>query len=322
MNKYLLLLFVLAGATSTYAQKSPLKSPWTFKVRQSFESTDLKQEPAAVLLTLPYRTSASYAVDGGVAIEHESERSFAKIIAEYHRNTLIDDEQNNGQIGVGYERYLRKFDFSSNYILTGSAKYVRDVEASKGSFLHTLELSPFSSTFNTPIRVSGPNANFVLISPSVGYEYQNTFDAKVETRDSLRGDVLRGMGKVKVSLTLNRRVTVAAKEETDVKLFERDSSGRLVPTKRRLFETDPSQTVIVPTILMYVNGAMRYDIINTTQTPDGWHPYLQAGIDYILTRNKALSQQLSVGLSFVTGENPAQGLARQRYWLIALKFTL
>lgn len=325
MNRMLLVMCILAGLVNkAHAQKMAPQGKWKFKVRQSFESTDLKSEPAAVLLTFPYQTSASYAVDGAVAIERESERFFGKVIGEYHRNTLIDKEQNNGQIGLGAEYYLRDLNDTniiSNYILTGTAKYVRDVVASKGSFLHTLELSPFSPTFNTPIRAGGPNANYVLISPSVGYEYQNTFSAKPENLDSLRGNILRGTGKVRVSLTLNKRITVAGPETTKAKLFE-DSSGILVPTKKRFLEMDPAQSVVVPAVQLYASGAMRYDLVNTTETPAGWHPFLQAGIDYILTRNKAHAPQLSVGLSLVTGQNPAQGLAEQKYWLLAVRFTL
>lgn len=324
--KYLLTLYALVGiADAAHAQMAIPKSKWDFKVRQSSESTDKKGEPAAVLLTFPYQKSASYAVDGGIAVERESERFFSKLLAEYHRNTLIDKEQNNGQVGLGAEWYLRDLvspDIITNYILTGTAKYVRDVVASKGSFLHTLELGLLSSTFNKPIRAGGLNANYVLISPSIGYEYQNTFDAKAETRDSLRGNVLRGMGKAKVSLTLNKRVVVEGAVRTKAKLFERDALGSYSQTAKQLYEIDPAQSVVVPAVQVYVSGAMRYDIINTTQTPDGWHPYLQAGADYILTRNEALEQQLSVGLSFVTGENPAQGLVPQKYWLLALKFTL
>lgn len=326
--KYLLTLYALVGiANIAHAQQRLPKGKLDFKIRQSFESTDKKGEPAAVLLTFPYQTAASYAVDGGAALERESanNRFFGKLIAEYHRNTLIDKEQNNGQVGIGFEQYLRDLvspAIITNYILTGTAKYVRDVVALKGSFLHTLELGLLSSTFNTPIRAGGLNANYVLISPSIGYEYQNTFDAKAETRDSLRGNVLRGMGKVKVSLTLNKRVEVEGPVKTRGKLFEQDAAGNYSRTTKQLYEIDPAQSVVVPAVQVYVSGAMRYDIVNTTQTPDGWHPYLQAGADYILTRNEALEQQLSVGLSFVTGENPAQGLARQRYWLLALKFTL
>lgn len=321
MNRYLFLLYVLIGVTDiVHAQKVSPKGRWGFKVRQSFESTDLKAEPAALLLTFPYQTAASYAVDGGLAIEREAptNRFFGKLVAEYHRNTLIDEEQNNGQIGLAFEKYSGNF----KTILNGTAKYVRDVVATKGSFLHTLELSAFPDVANGTIhRIKGDNANLLLILPSIGYEYQNVFDAKAEKRDSLCGNILRVMGKAKISLTLNKRVKVVEPDEVNTILFE-DSSGIKVPTKKRLFEINSAQSVVVPAVILSANGAMRYDVVNTTKTPDGWHPYLQAGIDYILTRNKKLEQQLSVGLSFTTGENPAQGLARQKYWLLAVKFTL
>ena len=325
MKRRLLLLILLIGAVGTaHAQNKLPTGRWNVRVRQSFESTDTKAEPAVVFLTFPDQTSASYAVDGGVAIEREApdNRFYGKLIGEYHRNTLIDKKQNNGQFGVGFERYLRRMDSTRNYILNGTAKYVRDVVAAKGSLLHTLELSPFSPTFNTPLRAGGTDANYVLISPSVGYEYQNTFDAKTEKRDSLRGNVLRGTGKVKVSLTLNKRIKVAGPERTKTTLYERTLSGNYSLTKKQLFETNPDQSIVIPAVIISVNGAMRYDIVNTTRTPNGWHPYLQASVDYVLTRDKKLVPQLSLGFNFTTGENPAQGLAKQKYWLLALKFAL
>ena len=317
-------LFSLLIVMINTAHAQTKAGKWNVLVRQSFESTDTKSEPAALLVTFPYEKSFSYIVDGGTALERETQQSSQKIVAEYHRNTLIDKEQNNAQVGYSGEFYLRSLTntiIKTNYILNGTAKYVRDVVASKGSFLHTLELGLFSNTFNTPIRTKGKNANYLLISPSIGYEYQNTFDAKTDTRDSLLGNILRGMGKIKISYTLNKRVKVAAPKLITKVVYE-DSAGVLIPTKMPLFEIDSSQSVVLPAFQLYVSGAMRYDALNQTRTPDGWHPYLQTGVDYILTRNEALEPRLSIGISFVNGENPAQGLLHQKYWLLALKFAL
>lgn len=306
MNQLTLLLMLLMAVYSQAQDKLERTKP-NLTIRQSFESTDLKNEPAAFLLTLPSQNASSYAIDGGVALEWEKLQSSNKIVIEYHGNTLIAKEQKNGQFGYSGTWYLSKLTdkiIKTNSILTTTAKYVRDVIASKGSFIQTSELSfytqnPTKTTrlmLNRTFRFRPDNISYMVISPSVGYEYQNTFDAKADTKDSLQGTIFRGMAKAKIAYTFSRRVSVNVNGE--------------------------SQLIDVPNIQLFASGALRYDIVNTTRTPDGWHPYLQAGVDYILNRNANADSVFSIGLSYINGENPAQGLARQEYWLGALRFTL
>jgi len=76
------------------------------EIRQSFGTTESKKEPAVFQFTIPEKGKNSYLIDGAIAVKVGKERKFGKgklnmkFAGEYHRNTLIDEEQNNWQLGL------------------------------------------------------------------------------------------------------------------------------------------------------------------------------------------------------------------------------
>ncbi|WP_159478244.1 hypothetical protein [Dyadobacter sp. 3J3] len=281
MKIYCIFLLVIITQAEVWGQ-------WTPMVRQSFESSDKKSEPAAFLATFPKGKGASFLIDGGIGLEKELSlnRLYFKAVVEYHRNTLIEKKQNNGQLGGGIEWFIRPAEKQNNGIVTSDLKYVRDAVADKASVVWAGEITPFSKIFNKPIYRCNKVLAWVL-SPAAGFEYQNTFDAPEATKDSLRGNILRGVLKGKVSLSLLDRPARVG--------------GIAGPTYLQL----------------YVNTAFRYDVVNTTETPAGWHPYLDTGLIFYPVHKQ--NNKFSLGLSYVNGENPAKGLARQEYFLFAFR---
>jgi hypothetical protein len=272
-------------------------------IRKSFQSTDEKGEPASLLATFPNNgRSPSFAINGGIGYNYElGPRSFIKGNAEYNRNTLIEKEQNNSLVSAGFEYYLRPFTRTINGkvqnnnfipVLNSDLSYVRDIKTDKGSLLLTGEITPFSNTFNKPVPLKGVR---MLISPGFGAEYQNSFDTPEAKRDSLQGEMLRGTARGQISFTFLEDPSV--------------SSGILLGR---------------PSFQIYANGIMRYDFVNTTETPDGWHPYLDTGIRIFiyLDNSSGKDKAFSIGINYIDGENPAKGLARQKYWLATFKLQI
>ena len=256
-------------------------------IRQSFESTDQKAEPAAFLATFPNDKPISTLIDGGFGYQQmlALNRLFVRGSLEYHRNTLIEKPQNSLLAGAGVEWYLRPAASPFNLILNSDLKYVRDEEENKGSFVWTGELAPFAVLLNAPKSFLN-NSLRLFPSLSAGYEYQNVFDAPAATRDSLTGDVLRAVMKGKIS----------------VKFLEVPAGG----------------LVGKPVLEIYADGALRYDVFNSTRNLSGWHPMVDTGLLLFPTGK----EDLAIGINYVGGENPLKGLSRQKYWLFAIRIKI
>ncbi|MCF0054330.1 hypothetical protein [Dyadobacter sp. CY356] len=264
---------------------------YNVQLRQSFESADTKQEPAAFTITLPQKSAGSYLIDGGISLGYafrdslQHERLYVKVLAEYHRNTLIEKTQNNSQFGIGAQYFL-KSPQAVNWIVNGSLKYINDAATDKGSLLLSGGMTYYNETekwyaINSPTNVAriGTTQLRSFFTPSAGFEYQRTTKVAGDSLYNIKDNVLRGIGKARLSFTLHK-----------------------FPSMVPLFE-------------LYGDGTLRYDFVNQTQASGGWRPYLDTGVRYFF----AGQENVSIGLSYVSGENPVSGFQKQRYWLVALK---
>ncbi|GAB3280943.1 hypothetical protein GCM10027347_56380 [Larkinella harenae] len=279
---------------------------WNLKIRQSFQSEDTKPEPAILTATFPKNGPHSFLIDAAAGLTRElSQRFFIQAETEYHRNTLIDKQQNNFQIGVGGRAF---FDVKNErgadqaLVLNTNVKYNR-IYAEKPSegLLVTLDFTWFqrnqfdpttlcknSYAFNAPIRcVLGSQQFNAFISPNAGFEYENHWKAE---SDSAKGHILRGVLKGYVSLTP----------------MAKDKRGRYL---KRIFD-------------IYIDYTNRYTFLGTLHESAGWRPLLDAGINIPIYPHEGDYNKLSLGFSYRYGQNPAQGLARQEFWLIAFKVKL
>ena len=68
---------------------------------------------------------------------------------------------------------------------------------------------------------------------------------------------------------------------------------------------------------LFGDFAERYDLQNSTKYIDRSHPLIQTGINFIIFEDEG--KFAKIGASFNKGSNPAQGLAKQEYYLISLK---
>ena len=117
-------------------------------LRKSFQSKNDKAEPAVFTYTNPRDKAESWLLNAAIGFNVLSQTQ--KVITlspyfEYHRNTLIDKEQNNIQSGLALEWQLWQLKDSSTRewtpILITSTKYnkdlVKDVSSFQGNYALT-----------------------------------------------------------------------------------------------------------------------------------------------------------------------------------------
>lgn len=287
-------LLVLSG--TLFAQEKPGSKFFdALELRQSFGSAGTRNVPVRFQLTLPKNEKASYLIDGGLGIPivnlplGRSLNMEGKIVGEYHRNTLIDEEQHNWQSGVSgtirtnIKRNAAQTIYSQWYF-SPTIKFSRNLRDTASSLLFNMDAIPFRSgekglNLNT-YTIRGTKRLIQLIAVNPGIEFQNNFSAKNEVNN---GTILRPLLKFQYLLAGNRQRTPA--------------SEMIVPHK---------------TWEVNVDYTTRYAVINSTLNEEAFSQLLKTGVDYyFLTR----PVQISFGFSFNYGSDPAQGLKKQHFYL-------
>lgn len=273
--------------TSIYSQKAGIK------IRQSFQSSDAKAEPATVTYTKPKDKAASYLVDGALGISlPASDRQTVSGFFEYHRNTLADEVSNTIQAGATYELYTNKNYFGSDNkaqsgsttLINATAKYSDNKIKHIQSFQLSGEITRLYAKGLFPRGSFLPNAwnqtgkqLAIEYFPSLGFEYEG----RIKTKSDLdKGNIFRGVIKLDVSVY-------------------------------------PFSTVFKNEIELFSNFHYRRDLINTISADDRTHPSIEAGASFVLYRKD--SQKISLGASYNNIDNPGIGQEKQNFWLVALK---
>jgi hypothetical protein len=277
---------------SPFILKAQGKPKFQLKLRQSFQSEDSKPEPASFTYTKPKDSKASYLVDAALGVNLINKPNLGlNLFGEYHRNTLIDKEQNSIQSGLAIEWYTNNtFNTNSSLInsktaiLNFTAKYSKNIIDTTHSLQITAEITPlFLRGSFKKVLLPNDYHNHIgtvfdfLYFPAAGFENQYTFQA---ANDSAKGNVFRGVAKIYLGI-------------------------KPLP---KLFKSK---------IELFGDFAERYDFLNTTKFNERNHPLMQTGINFILL--ETASKYAKIGASFNKGSNPAQGLKDQEYYLISLK---
>lgn len=275
------LLATVAG--SAMAQDKTLIK--NLQLRSSFDESAKKPSPAQFVFTIPKGKDNSWLVDAGLAYKVAATTTFtSKITAEYHKNTLIDKEQEN--FSGGYSGVWLQKGVDLQQIVTTGAKYVHDWEESSHSLAVTGNYSLFKATKGFRINAPGyskDNAISYLLTPYVGFEYQQIMQTKTGTQT---GGLMRGIANLSASFAFNRPI-----DPTDVK----------APKKFLEFSAD------------YTG---RYAFINGTGNGEKDTFMLKAGASIYLIDDG--DTQVSMGAKFNNGSNPLQGLKKQRFWQFSL----
>lgn len=273
----------------TLSNQAPFFSK--FQLRQSFQCPEMQQSPALLELTIPSAGSPNWLVDAaaGITLGRLSTSSFtSKLIAEFHRNTLVDSLQYNYQVGYNFSWFNSKNGNQFTPVWTGNLKYIRDVADSSHSIAATLNFTLYRSgrdRFNLARPAYIDHEKFTYqFTPSIEAQYQQILISTQQTT----GAIVRPLLDLSSSFAINKK-----KEK-----------GKAPPK-------------LVELSVNYIN---RYAIVNSTGNGEGYSKLFNAGLSYYLLNTSSAS--VSLGGSYNLGSDPLNGLKDQRFWQFCLQMQM
>jgi hypothetical protein len=274
------------------------------QIRKSFESASVLQKPAKFLFTSPHDGSDSWLADAGIAVtlgKLSSGTYTSKLIVEYHRNTLIDAEQNNFQMGYNFNIFSGGTSGNGSFYttaITGTTKYVHDKISDDRSFVATLNLTPYLSGARDAAGQHGFNLgrpgytnnwkNTYQVGPAFEVQYQQI----LSSASGIKGGIIRPLIDLFAAISINKDYVPGAPVAEPKKIIE--------------FSFD------------YIN---RYAVVNSTGNSEGFSKLFKGGINYYILNSKA-GPEASLGVSYNLGSDPLTGLKEQRFWEFSLQFKL
>lgn len=301
MKKPVVIILLLCTALGSRAQVTLDTIFQNLEIRQTFETTDGKSAPAQLQLNFPSKGKGSYLVDAGLLLKLNF-LSFSSVTSaitgEFHRNTLIDQQQHNYQFGYNFRWFQRSARQGGlRNIITANLKYDRDVADTVSSFVTTLNWTWYNKNrhglqLNKPGYLGPRNNKYKYtynLTPYTGAEYQQFFAANAATR---AGGIVRAVANLSAAIAVNKKYDIA--------------HGI----------TGPPQKAIE----WYAGYTARYAAVNSTGNGEGYSKLFKTGLNYYFINSPAAS--VSLGGSYNLGSNPLCGLKPQQYWLVAFQLEI
>lgn len=297
-----LLLFLLLMFNTAFSQEEEDKRRTFFDkliLRKSFDSKNNMSKAAVITYTNPKNNKESWLLSAAIGIdllENTDKILLLNPYFEYHRNTLVDSEQNNWQTGLSFEMQtsdLSKPDRSWSPVILSSIKYNRDQENEISSFQGNLYFTPiFKGKALDPKFFWLPNTtvNFgnlfqFIYTPYVGLENENRFATETE---SAEGYIYRAL----IRITSN--ILLFPKSEKCRDKFE--------------FATD---------------WQYRYNFSeNVEDLIFNDHRYFTVSFNYIFFSANEGKKSAKIGFDYTNGDNPAKNFEKQSFYAISLKLKL
>lgn len=298
--KRIILSIVILIVSKGYSQEAEIKEKFIdrFTLRQSFQSKNDKAEPALITYTKPKDKEASWLLNAAIGYDLLKKTELILIINpyfEYHKNTLVDKEQENWQTGISAEwQIIRDFSkYNWSPIIISSVKYNEDKIKNLKSFQGNIYFTPiFKGKDLNPSFFWLPNTtvNFGSIlqfvySPYVGFENENRI--KNSSANSV-GNIYRGY------LRLSSSIMLFPKDENLKDKFE-----------------------------FNVDWQYRYDFSESViELTNKEHRFFTTGFNYTFFSSNEGKKTAKVGFDYTNGENPTKGFEKQSYYSINLKVKL
>jgi hypothetical protein len=264
----------------------------TFKISSSMQTYETQQEPAQFQLRINNHAKDDWLINAAVSAvfrELSSGPYTSKLVAELHRNTIIDEEQYNYQAGYQFVFMNGSGATLTPYII-GNLKYVRDRVEDNHSFVATVNLLGYLHTSSLSLgrQKHFDNDKFTYtISPAVEFQYQNFFASEADP-----GSIFRPMVIVSASLAKNWA----------------NIPGKISPAKM---------------VEVSFNSTFRSAVINSTTNSEKYTKLFKAGINYFLYFDaQKESSPVSIGASYNLGSDPLNGLKDQKFWQLALQIKI
>lgn len=298
--RYIALILFLCSSQKLFSQSELWKK---VKIRKAFETETSDDDKAANLsFAFPKGKPDYFLINAGIGYGLASSTKLSKRNSVfknsfsgffvYNRNNQIEEEQDNYKLGVSSSQVFMKNAESMSAIFGfNTLEYLRDRYDSSHSILFTSYWHPFSKQ-QTGLKIGGyaqsEHVFAYFLLPQIGIEYQNKFQAK---QADFEGNVLRGFFGLGGNLLLKKKTY--------------DEDGKLLARNRWKKGVE---------LLVRYDG--RVSIFSNIDEIDSYVPLFKAEMNVYPTRDN----MFSIGLSYSTGANPIDGLAKQTFWLLAFKF--
>jgi hypothetical protein len=300
LGRYFVLILFLGSSQQLFSQSEFWKN---VKIRKAFETETSDDDKAANLsFAFPKSKTDYFLINAGIGYNFYSSTKLSKRKSVfknsfsgffvYNRNNQIDEEQDNYKLGISSSQvFLKNVESMSAIFGLNTLEYLRDKYDSSHSVLFTSYWHPFSKLQNG-LNIGGYAQNehifAYFLSPQIGIEYQNKFQAK---QADIEGNVFRGFFGLGGNLLLKKKTY-----GEDGKLLARNRWKKGVE------------------LLVRYDG--RVTIFSNIDNIDSYVPIFKAEMNVYPTRDN----MFSIGLSYSNGANPIDGLAKQTFWLLAFKF--
>ncbi len=273
------------------------------KVRKAFETKTEDDDKAANLsFTISEGKPNYFVINAGIGYEFGKtsqtikpnkgfKNSFTSFFV-YNRNNQINKEQKNYKLGITSNQiFYTNTDTTTAIFGANTIEYLRDYYDSSHSFLFTSYWHPFSKKPGT-LKLGGytqaENVFAYYFLPQVGLEYQNKLEAD---KASNKGFDFRGFFSLGGSLLLKKKTY--------------DGNSKVLQKNRW-----------TKGIELKISYDGRVSLVKNIDNQDSYLPMFKSELLFYPTQNN----QFSIGLSYNNGVNPVEGIAKQTFWLLALKF--
>jgi len=269
------------------------------KIRKAFETNTADDDKAATFqMTFPKEGDDFFVINAGLGYEFFNNEkldksydlSFTGFIV-YNKNNQIDKEQNNLKIGASSNLLFDRGEDKTSYFGTNTLEYIKDYEEKSNATVITSYWHLFSKAKNK-IKFGGYSQSASLftyfVTLQTGLEYQQKFESE---NTLLNGYDTRGYGTIGTNILLKKKTY-----GTDNTLLDKEFWTRGIE--------------------LIVNYTSRYSLLNNYDNLEPYTSFFKSEIQYYPTQDN----KLTFGLSFNKGENPIDGLGKQEFWLLAIKF--
>lgn len=294
MKTSILTLFLIGFALSAYSQDKFIDR---FTLRQSFQSKNDKAEPAVITFTKPKDKDESWLLNAAIGYNLLKKSEVVLSLDpyfEYHKNTLIDKEQNNWQAGIASEwqsRDLSQKKWTPVFIF--AVKYNEDQIKKNTSFQGNAYFTPLfkgkakeAKYFWIPNNASDFGNVFQFsYSPYVGFENENRIKTK---EDASEGNIYRALFRI------TSTVSLFPKSEKLKEKFEFNFDWQY----RNNFSESVSDLTVKD------------------------HKFLTTGFNYTFFSADEGKKSAKIGFDYTNGENPTKSFEEQSFYAVSLKIKL
>ena len=268
-----------------------------FSLRKSFQSKSAAADPAVITFLKPEGKASSWLLNAAIGynvLQNSSAVLELSPYVEYNRNTLIEKEQNNWQLGLSSEwQPLDIFEKGWTPVLIGVIKFYDDQVHNNTSFQGNYYFTPVfkgrgleGKYFWIPNNVSNfGNIIQFSYSPYLGFEQENRINTAEEAS---KGSIYRVMLRVTTKISLFP-LNAALREKFEL-------------TTDYQFRSNLSESV---------------DNIETSH-----YNYFTAGANFLLFSFENGKRVAKIGFDYTNGENPNNNFEKQAFYALSLKLKL